>query len=215
MDISPLSATDGRKLLRRKVALAALGIAVIGVAFLGVRYSPERPTPAASGALPAAQDAPTLGLMPLASPRAVANIAFEDASGHKRSLAQFRGKSLLLNVWATWCGPCRKEMPALDRLQAKLGANDFEVVALSIDRGGVAAVQPFYDEADIRSLGIYVDPTTEAQAMLRIVGVPTTLLIDREGREVARYTGPAEWDGASVAAAIQRYLPPSKQSRIP
>jgi len=210
MDISRLSANDGRKLWRRKVALAAFGMVVIGIAFFGVRYATERSTPAASGALPVEQDAPTLGLMPLASPRPVANIEFEDASGHKRSLAQFRGKSLLLNVWATWCGPCRKEMPALDRLQAKLGSDDFQVVALSIDRGGVAAVQPFYDEADIRSLAIYVDPTTDAQAKLRIVGVPTTLLIDRDGREVARYTGPAEWDGQSVAAAMQRYLPSNK-----
>jgi hypothetical protein len=101
-------------------------------------------------------------------------------------------------------------MPALDRLEAKLGSDDFQVVALSIDRGGVAAVKSFYDEIDVRSLGIYVDSTTDAQAKLGVVGVPTTLLIDREGREVARYTGPADWDGPSVAATIQRYLPPRK-----
>ena len=133
--------------------LAALGVVVIGVAFVGVRYFAELPVPSASSA----QDAPTLGFMPLASPRAIADIAFEDADGNKRTLAQFRGKSILLNVWATWCGPCRKEMPALDRLQAKLGSDDFQVVALSIDRGGVAAVKSFYDEIDVRSLGIYVD----------------------------------------------------------
>ena len=204
MDVPILAANHRRNLLR----LAALGVVVIGVAFVGVRYFAELPVPSASSA----QDAPTLGLMPLASPRAIADVAFEDADGNKRTLAQFRGKSVLLNVWATWCGPCRKEMPALDRLQAKLGSDDFQVLALSIDRGGVAAVKSFYDEIDVRSLGIYVDSTTDAQAKLGIVGVPTTLLVDREGREVARYTGPADWDGPSVAATIQRYLP-SRQLR--
>ena len=201
-----LAANHHRNSLRHKAALAVLGVVVIGVAFVGVRYFAELPVPSASSA----HDAPTLGFMPLASPRAIADIAFEDADGNKRTLAQFRGKAVLLNVWATWCGPCRKEMPALDRLQAKLGSDDFQVVALSIDRGGVAAVKSFYDEIDVRSLGINVDSTTDAQAKLGVVGVPTTLLIDREGREVARYTGPADWDGPSVAATIQRYLPPRK-----
>jgi thiol-disulfide isomerase/thioredoxin len=206
MDVPTMAAGPRRNLLRRKAAFAALGVVVSVVAFVGVRHFAALTAPSSS-----AQDAPTLGFMPLASPRMIADIAFEDADGNKRTLAQFRGKSVLLNVWATWCGPCRKEMPALDRLQAKLGSDDFQVVALSIDRGGVAAVKSFYDEIDVRSLGIYVDSTTDAQANLGIVGVPTTLLVDREGREVARYTGPADWDGPSVAAAIRRYLPSRKQ----
>lgn len=210
MDTPTASENHQRTPLLRKVGLAALGVIIIGVAFIGVRYSSEHSAPAISDALSAAQDQPTLGLLALASPRAIANIAFEDAQGSKHSLTQFRGKSVLLNVWATWCGPCRKEMPALDRLQSKLGSDDFQVIALSIDRGGVAAVKSFYDEIDIRALAIYVDPTTDAQATLGIVGVPTTLLVDREGREVARYTGPAEWDRPDVVATIQRYLPPRK-----
>lgn len=198
-----------RTLLLRKVMLAALGVIAISVAIVGVRYSSEwSGPPAASEPFALAQDQPTFGLLPLASPRAIADIAFEDAHGNKHSLAEFRGKSVLLNIWATWCGPCRKEMPALDRLQSKLGSDDFQVVALSIDRGGVAAVKSFYDEIDIRALATYVDPTTDAQAKLGIVGVPTTLLVDREGREVARYTGPAEWDRPEVIEIIRRYLAP-------
>ncbi len=149
-------------------------------------------------------------LIPYAPSRPIANVEFEDGQGKKRTLSDFRGKVVLLNLWATWCGPCRKEMPTLDRLQQRLGSADFEVVALSIDRGGQAVVKSFFDEIDVRALAVYVDPTTEAQSKLDIIGVPTTLLIDREGREIARYLGPAEWDRPEIIATIQRYLPPPK-----
>jgi thiol-disulfide isomerase/thioredoxin len=113
---------------------------------------------------------------------------------------------VLLNVWATWCTPCRKEMPALDRLQQQLGGRDFEVVALSIDRGGNPAVAAFYREMDLRALAVYVDPTSEATSTLRTVGIPTTLLVDRQGRELWRKTGPAEWDRADFVELLRSYL---------
>jgi len=114
----------------------------------------------------------------------------------------------LLNIWATWCVPCREEMPTLDRLQQKLGGPAFEVVALSIDSKGIPAVRQFFEEIGVRSLAVYVDPSMQAMEKLRIVGVPTTLLIDREGRELWRKSGPAQWDSPDV---IQRLRAPAKE----
>jgi len=139
-------------------------------------------------------------------PRAVPAIRFQDGVGRPMSLADFHGRTVLLNVWATWCPPCRKEMPSLDRLQRKLGGPDFEVVALSIDHEGVGAVQSFYKEVGIRALKIHIDPTTEAADRLRFPGIPGTLLIDRDGREIGRALGPAEWDGPEALALIRRIL---------
>lgn len=128
------------------------------------------------------------------APKAVADFPFIDETGAPRSLADFRGRYVLLNVWATWCVPCREEMPALDRLQAKLGGPGFTVLALSIDSGGVRAVKRFYAETGVRSLGVYVDPSLKAASALRIAGVPATILLDPQGREIGRHLGPAQWD---------------------
>ena len=185
---------------------AALIAACVLVAATALALFLRESAPGSAAVRPAVQ-ATAVGLTAHPSPLPVAEVAFDDEQGRKHTLAQLRGKSLLVNIWATWCGPCRKEMPALDRLQAKLGGEAFQVVALSVDRGSVAAVRAFYDEVDIRSLTLYVDPTTEALAKLRIVGVPTTVLIDPEGREVARYTGPAPWDTPDMIATIRRLLP--------
>jgi thiol-disulfide isomerase/thioredoxin len=198
------------KLARYKAGLAAAALIVVGIAIVGVWYAVQ-PAAGDEAQQQATASGQALGLARLATPRPVADVAFEDAQGARHSLAEFRSKAVLLNIWATWCAPCRKEMPALDRLQANLGSNAFQVVALSIDRGGVPAVKSFYDEIDIKALPIYVDSTTEAQAKLGVVGVPTTLLIDQEGREVARYTGPAEWDRSDMITLIQRHLPAGKQ----
>jgi thiol-disulfide isomerase/thioredoxin len=132
-----------------------------------------------------------------------AAIEFEDASGGSRSLADFKGKVVLLNLWATWCVPCRKEMPALDRLQASLGGPDFEVVPLSIDRGGIEVVRKFYDEVDIRNLAMYVDVSGQAIRQFGAMGLPTTVLIDRTGLEVGIIIGPAEWDSSEIAEFLK------------
>lgn len=137
---------------------------------------------------------------------AISELAFEDSDGTARSLADFRGKAILLNIWATWCPPCREEMPALDRLQAKLGGPDFQVLPLSIDRSGLDAVRPFFTEIGIENLNIYVDQPAVAMKAVGVLGLPTTLLIDSSGREVRRWAGPKEWDSPEVVAEIRSYL---------
>ncbi len=139
-------------------------------------------------------------------PRPLPRVPFTDGDWRELTLDAFRGKVVLLNVWATWCGPCREEMPTLDRLQAKLGGPDFEVVALSIDQEGIFAVKKFYEELGLKNLGIYVDDSMRAPSLLGVIGIPATLLIDREGREIGRKLGPAEWDGADVVAKISRHI---------
>jgi thiol-disulfide isomerase/thioredoxin len=146
-------------------------------------------------------------------PRLLPAIRFADEKERAVTLQDFRGKVILLNVWATWCVPCRKEMPTLDRLQAKLGGPDFEVVALSIDRGGPSVVSTFYSEIGIRALRIYGDKTGEASANLGVAGIPTTLLIDRENREIGRKTGPAEWDSPEMITLIRGYVAPPASNR--
>ena len=141
-----------------------------------------------------------------ASPRPLPEIAFVDGAGKPLTLADFRGRTVLLNVWATWCPPCREEMPSLDRLQKALGGPAFEVVALSIDAGGAPVVKRFYDEIGIRSLAIYVDPGMRAAGQLATPGVPTTLLIDRNGRELGRHAGPAQWDSPEALRLISSYM---------
>jgi thiol-disulfide isomerase/thioredoxin len=141
-----------------------------------------------------------------ASPRALPELRFTDARGTPTSLAAFRGRVVLLNVWATWCPPCREEMPTLDRLQGMLGGPDFEVVTLSIDRGGLPAVQAFFREIGVKHLRPYVDTSAEAQETLGLAGIPLTLLIDREGRELGRKVGPAQWDAPQTVQAIRAYL---------
>ena len=152
-----------------------------------------------------AQRQPKNFLMHEAS-KMVPAISFEDQQGQARSLADFRGKVVLLNIWATWCAPCRREMPALDRLQAALGGADFAVVALSIDRAGIAAVRKFYTEVGVRSLAIYIDSSGTAARQLGVVGLPATLLIDREGRELGRLMGPAEWDEPEIVEFLRRVV---------
>ncbi|GAB4175316.1 MAG: hypothetical protein Fur0039_17790 [Rhodocyclaceae bacterium] len=134
--------------------------------------------------------------------RAVADIGFLDERGRPRRLSEFRGKVVLLNLWATWCPPCRKEMPSLDRLQSALGGADFEVVAVAADRGGIDAVAGFYREVGIRFLRAYADPGESAGSRLGTAAVPTTFLLDRDGKQIWRKIGPAEWDSRDAVERI-------------
>lgn len=140
------------------------------------------------------------------APKDIPLLAFADGTGQQRTLSEFGGRVVLLNVWATWCGPCRREMPALDRLQATLGGPDFEVVALSIDRAGADAVKKFYAETGVRNLGLYVDTSGAAARQLNAIGLPMTVLIGRDGRELARLIGPAEWDTPEMIEFIKRIV---------
>lgn len=147
-------------------------------------------------------------LVPHARPRELANLRFSDGAGRPTSLAAFRGRVVLLNVWATWCPPCREEMPTLDRLQAMLGWPGFEVVALSIDHGGLPVVRDFFDGTRIKHLQPYLDTFGDAQSNLAVAGVPLTLLIDREGREIGRKLGPATWDNPRMVQLIRSHMAP-------
>jgi thiol-disulfide isomerase/thioredoxin len=142
----------------------------------------------------------------LEMPRQLPMLRFANGSGAALTLADFHGKVVLFNVWATWCVPCRKEMPTLDRLQAKLGGDGFEVVALSVDQDGAGAVRAFHKQIGIQRLGIYVDTSGYVVRDLNLIGVPTTLLIDRDGRELARAVGPAEWDSPEIVSLIKRVV---------
>lgn len=144
----------------------------------------------------------------LDAPEPLPELGFVNGEGRELTLEAFKGQTILLNIWATWCVPCREEMPALDRLQAKLGGPDFQVVALSIDRDGLPAVQAFYKELGLQELNIYVDQKAEAAYELGAVGIPTTLLVDPEGREIGRTVGPAEWDGEEVVQFLTQQLEP-------
>ncbi len=137
------------------------------------------------------------------APRPVPALAFQDGNGQRLGLEAFRGKVVVLNVWATWCGPCRQEMPTLDHLQAKLGGPDLEVLALSVDQAGPKAVREFFQEIGIKRLRLYIDPSAETLNTLNILGLPTTLLIDREGRELGRLVGAATWDSATMSKFLQ------------
>ena len=144
----------------------------------------------------------------VSEPSPLADITFEDASGRKRTFADFRGKVVLLNLWATWCAPCRIEMPSLDRLQATMGSDRFEVVALSIDRGGASVAKKFLDDIGAKNLSLYIESSARSMAALAVTGLPTTILIDREGRPLGRLAGHAEWDSPEakrlIAAALAR-----------
>jgi thiol-disulfide isomerase/thioredoxin len=161
---------------------------------------------ALASAMPAqAQDAPQ-NLILYAAPKPVPDLNFQDAAGKPLRLADFHGKVVLLNLWATWCVPCRAEMPTLDRLQAQLGGAGFEVVALSIDRSGMKAVDPFFHKIGLAHLARYLDPSGEAAGHLGLLGLPTTLLIDPEGRELGRLVGPAEWDSTEMIAFLRKVV---------
>jgi thiol-disulfide isomerase/thioredoxin len=159
----------------------------------------------AASSIAIAQSAPK-GFVTHESPKPIPAIAFEDEQGRARSLADFRGKVVLLNIWATWCGPCRREMPALDRLQATLGGPEFEVVALSIDRSGIEAVRKFYIEVGVRNLALHIDGSGKAARELGAIGVPATVLISREGREIGRLMGPAEWDEPETVEFLKHVI---------
>ena len=137
------------------------------------------------------------------TPKPAPEIAFLTPEGEARGLADWRGKAVLFNLWATWCAPCLREMPALDRLQARLGSDDFEVVAVSIDRSGFAKPKAFYDKVGIEHLALYNDQTTRISSKLGVVGMPTTILFDGQGREIGRMAGPAEWDSDDAVELIK------------
>lgn len=139
-------------------------------------------------------------------PRPIPPIGFKDGDGRDYDLDDWRGRIVLLNIWATWCPPCRHEMPTLDRLQDQLGGERFEVVALSIDRAGVGVVRSFFEETGVRRLRLFIDETGDSVRELGAFGLPTTLLIGPRGNELARLVGPAEWDTPEMIAFLETVI---------
>lgn len=139
-------------------------------------------------------------------PVSLAHLAFQTVDGGKATLADFSGKTLLLNLWATWCAPCRKEMPALDALQASEGGADFTVVPVSIDTQGIDKPKGFLAEIGVKSLPLYADPSTQIFTGLKskamAVGLPTTVLVDAKGCALGMMSGPAEWNSTDAKALI-------------
>jgi thiol-disulfide isomerase/thioredoxin len=135
---------------------------------------------------------------------------FQNAAGTPMTLADLKGRVTLVNLWATWCVPCRQEMPALDKLQAELGGQDFQVVAINVDTRNLDKPKAWLAENGIRNLAFYADPTgrlmQELQRSGQLVGLPTTVLLDTTGCEIAVLKGPAEWASADATALIRAAL---------
>jgi thiol-disulfide isomerase/thioredoxin len=130
--------------------------------------------------------------------RSVPSVPFVDGQGHKLTLADFKGKLVVVDFWATWCVPCRQEFPAFDRLQENLGGKAILVLPISIDRKGMPAVDRFYDETKPIHLGRYLDDGHELSDAMGVRGLPTTVIIGPDGREIGRVEGPADWDSPKL-----------------
>ena len=144
------------------------------------------------------------------APKLLPDLAFQDEAGTRKTLADWRGRTVLLNLWATWCVPCRKEMPALEALQTKLGGPAFEVVAVNIDTRDAAKPKAWLKEVGIVGLGYFADPTAKVFQDLKeagkAFGMPTTILIDAAGCEIATLAGPAEWASEDALKFISAAL---------
>jgi thiol-disulfide isomerase/thioredoxin len=192
------SPASGAPLPRRtRWVLGTIGALLLVAAAMGVYQSLTRPRE---------QTLRVPHLTMQSTPHPLPDLGIRDADGKPIAFDRFRGKVVLLNLWAAWCGPCRTEMPALDRLQAKHGGPRFEVVALSTDAGGAKAVKEFYDSLGIQRLAVYIEGETNVLGALGAPGIPTTLLVDPEGREIGRYVGAADWESEAFERVLRPYL---------
>jgi thiol-disulfide isomerase/thioredoxin len=152
----------------------------------------------------------TMATAPLRLP----DLTFEDADGKPRKLSEWRGHTVLVNLWATWCVPCRKEMPALDRLQTKLGGKDFEVVAINIDTRDPEKPKNFLKEAQLTRLNYFSDGKAKVfqdlKSIGRALGMPTSVLVDGQGCEIGTIAGPAEWDSEDAVKLITAATAPPR-----
>ena len=137
------------------------------------------------------------------APKALPDLAFTDAEDKPLTLAAYKGKTVLLNFWATWCAPCVKEMPSLDRLQAEMGKERFVVLPLSLDGPSRPKVAPFFADRKLANLGIYFDKGKKVLGALDVSVLPTSILIDSQGRELGRLEGDADWDKPEALALMK------------
>lgn len=145
-------------------------------------------------------------------PKPVPETPFVNGEGAEITLADFKGKVVLVNLWATWCGPCKTEMPTLNALQAEMGGEDFEVVAISLDRRGPEAARQFLDLQELENIALYNDRSGRILGKLAMYGnfavrgLPATLLVDRNSKVVGRLIGPAEWDTPEAKALLRHFI---------
>ena len=210
----------------RRIPLA-IGAVMVGalIGFAGVygiggfRRSPGGDS-ACSGAVDLARKIAPLAqgevaaLTMATSPVKLPDLAFEDSDGKPRKLSDWRGKTVLVNLWATWCVPCRKEMPALDSLQTKLGGKDFEVVAINIDTRDSEKPKTFLKDANLTRLGYFSDTKAKVFQDLKNIGkalgMPTSVLVDAQGCEIGNMAGPAEWASDDAIKLIKAAVQPAK-----
>ncbi len=159
-----------------------------------------------SGFSKALAKGPMAGVIVHAGRKEIIPFSFTDAGGQQVDLSKWKGRVVVLNLWATWCAPCRKEMPDLAKLQAALGGPDFEVVALSVDRKGLEASQAFLKEIGVTNLAAYSEPEAKSLSALQALGLPATVLIDRNGKEAGRLLGPADWASPEAQAMVKALL---------
>ncbi|WP_418219735.1 thiol:disulfide interchange protein TlpA [Bradyrhizobium icense] len=215
-----------RPATRRRIPIAIGAVAAAGVVGLGAFYglgSFKRGTggdPSCTGAVELARKIAPLAhgevaaLTMATTPLRLPDLAFEDGEGKPRKLSEWRGKTVLVNLWATWCVPCRKEMPALDTLQGKLGGKDFEVVAVNIDTRDPEKPKNFLKEANLTRLGYFADQKAKVFQDLKNIGkalgMPTSVLVDAQGCEIATLAGPAEWASEDAIKLIKAAMKPMK-----
>ncbi|HGG06755.1 MAG TPA: TlpA family protein disulfide reductase [Aliiroseovarius sp.] len=139
-------------------------------------------------------------------PVAAGKTEFSDPEGNSFSFSDYEGQVILVNFWATWCAPCRKEMPTLEALQVELGGDDFQVVTIATGRNVPAAITRFFDEAGVENLPILLDPKSTLAREMLVFGLPLTVLLDRKGQEIARLRGDADWSTESAFAVIRAVM---------
>ena len=154
----------------------------------------------------AAKDAGLVKLVPAEEPAPVSDVEFTDPKGGTHTLADYKGKVVLLNFWATWCAPCREEMPSLDALQKAKGGEDFEVLTVASGRNTAAAINRFFQESGVTGLPTLTDPQMALARAFGVMAMPATILIDAEGNEVARMTGDADWSSPAALALVDQML---------
>ena len=189
--------------------LAALGISALLYGVTALAANPAWAEPLTAREIAAIQELRTGDMTKLvvhdeARPRLTET--FKDADGNEIGLADYEGKVVLLNFWATWCPPCRAEMPSIDRLAADMADRDVVVIALSTDRFDISRVGAFFEEIGIKNLPLVQDKRGKLAREAAVLGMPVTVLLDREGREIARLQGEAEWDGAPAKAILNRLI---------
>ncbi|MEO0773275.1 MAG: TlpA disulfide reductase family protein [Pseudomonadota bacterium] len=141
-----------------------------------------------------------------AAPKDVTEVAFETIDGGERTLADYQGKVVVLNFWATWCAPCRHEMPMLSDLQTELGGDAFEVVTIATGRNPPQAMKAFFDEIGVDNLPLHRDPRSRLARDMGVLGLPVTMVLNQDGDEVARLVGDADWSSASAKAIVQALI---------